>query len=186
MKTDGARPVSLFVYLDCGLYLNHHNNSFNNQMCCTGMTAIRQVQKNTMLNLQQHTKQRTSDEDACLSQTTAQHWLLQQLICQMHSPRQTVVDCFCPSHFFPHFQKNDSARDKGCLAPAWTVICAFCLQGDNGGMTTISNMTHSVSREEDGLKLTCEAFNKGTRFSKTQTDTLIVYCESVRLSWPSS
>ncbi|KAL6109060.1 nphs1 [Pungitius sinensis] len=48
-------------------------------------------------------------------------------------------------------------------------------EGDNGGMTTMSNMTHRVSREEDGLKLTCVAFNKGTQFSKTQSTTLIVY-----------
>ncbi|XP_037641863.1 nephrin isoform X1 [Sebastes umbrosus] len=48
-------------------------------------------------------------------------------------------------------------------------------EGDNGGMTTMSNMTHRVSREEDGLKLTCEAFNKGTHFSKTQVATLNVY-----------
>uniref|UniRef100_A0A3Q4HL12 NPHS1 adhesion molecule, nephrin n=1 Tax=Neolamprologus brichardi TaxID=32507 RepID=A0A3Q4HL12_NEOBR len=47
--------------------------------------------------------------------------------------------------------------------------------GDNGGMTTMSNMTHRVSREEHGLKLTCEAFNKGTHFSKTQSDELSVY-----------
>ncbi|TKS81922.1 Nephrin Renal glomerulus-specific cell adhesion receptor [Collichthys lucidus] len=48
-------------------------------------------------------------------------------------------------------------------------------EGANGGMTTMSNMTHRVSREEDGLELTCEAFNKGTRFSKTQTSKLSVY-----------
>uniref|UniRef100_A0A669CM94 NPHS1 adhesion molecule, nephrin n=1 Tax=Oreochromis niloticus TaxID=8128 RepID=A0A669CM94_ORENI len=48
-------------------------------------------------------------------------------------------------------------------------------EGDNGGMTTMSNMTHRVSREEHGLKLTCEAFNKGTHFSKTQIDELSVY-----------
>ncbi|XP_062278455.1 nephrin [Scomber scombrus] len=48
-------------------------------------------------------------------------------------------------------------------------------EGDNGGMTTMSNMTHQVSREEDGLKLTCEAFNQGTHFSKTQITKLSVY-----------
>ncbi|KAG8010152.1 Nephrin, partial [Nibea albiflora] len=48
-------------------------------------------------------------------------------------------------------------------------------EGANGGMTTMSNMTHRVSREEDGLELTCEAFNKGTRFSKTETSKLSVY-----------
>lgn len=48
-------------------------------------------------------------------------------------------------------------------------------------MTTASNMTHRVSREEDGMKLTCEAFSKGTHFSKSQSDTLFVYCECERL-----
>nr|XP_040020695.1 LOW QUALITY PROTEIN: nephrin [Gasterosteus aculeatus aculeatus] len=48
-------------------------------------------------------------------------------------------------------------------------------EGDNGGMTTMSSMNHTVSREEDGLKITCEAFNKGTQFSKTQFTTLNVY-----------
>ncbi|XP_068425818.1 LOW QUALITY PROTEIN: nephrin [Clinocottus analis] len=48
-------------------------------------------------------------------------------------------------------------------------------EGAHGGMTTMSNMTHTVSREEDGLELTCEAFNKGTHFSKTQITTLNVY-----------
>ncbi|XP_055053084.2 nephrin isoform X3 [Misgurnus anguillicaudatus] len=48
-------------------------------------------------------------------------------------------------------------------------------EGDNGGMTTISNLTHKVSREDNNLSLTCEAFNKGTRFSKVQSEPLIVY-----------
>ncbi|KAM8734312.1 nephrin isoform 1-T1 [Acanthopagrus schlegelii] len=48
-------------------------------------------------------------------------------------------------------------------------------EGDNGGMTTMSNMTHRVSREEDGLELTCEAFNKGTHFSKTQVEKISIY-----------
>ncbi|XP_068995911.1 nephrin [Embiotoca jacksoni] len=48
-------------------------------------------------------------------------------------------------------------------------------EGDNGGMTTMSNMTHRVSREEDGLMLTCVAFNKGTQFSQKQKDKLSVY-----------
>uniref|UniRef100_A0A8C5DH51 NPHS1 adhesion molecule, nephrin n=1 Tax=Gouania willdenowi TaxID=441366 RepID=A0A8C5DH51_GOUWI len=53
---------------------------------------------------------------------------------------------------------------------------AFTMEeGDNGGMTTMSNMTHRVSREEDGMKLTCEAFNKATHFSKTQAAKLTVY-----------
>lgn len=92
-----------------------------------------------------------------------------------------------PWFFFPFFllHKNDNARHRGCLSPAWTVICALCLQGDNGGMTTMSNMTHRVSREEDGMELTCEAFNKGTHFSKTQTAKLSVFCEWARVwcSW---
>ncbi|TSK49691.1 Nephrin [Bagarius yarrelli] len=48
-------------------------------------------------------------------------------------------------------------------------------EGENGGMMTTSNLTHVVSREENGLLLTCEAFNKGTRFSSIQTKTLTVY-----------
>lgn len=41
----------------------------------------------------------------------------------------------------------------------------------------MSNMTRRVSREEDGAELTCEAFNKGTRFSKTTAAKLTVFCE---------
>ncbi|XP_058269543.1 nephrin isoform X2 [Hemibagrus wyckioides] len=48
-------------------------------------------------------------------------------------------------------------------------------EGENGGMRTMSNLTHTVSREENGLLLTCEAFNKGTRFSRIQTQTLTVF-----------
>ncbi|KAM6967507.1 nephrin [Aplochiton taeniatus] len=48
-------------------------------------------------------------------------------------------------------------------------------EGDNGGMTTMSNLTHRVSREENGLPLTCEAFNKGTRFSKSESNILNVF-----------
>ncbi|RXN18710.1 nephrin isoform X1 [Labeo rohita] len=48
-------------------------------------------------------------------------------------------------------------------------------EGDNGGMMTTSNLTHKVSREDHGLSLTCEAFNKGTRFSSVRTEELIVY-----------
>uniref|UniRef100_A0A673Z6V6 NPHS1 adhesion molecule, nephrin n=1 Tax=Salmo trutta TaxID=8032 RepID=A0A673Z6V6_SALTR len=46
-------------------------------------------------------------------------------------------------------------------------------EGDHGGKTTMSNLTHIVSREENGLPLTCETFNKGTRFSKSQSNNLI-------------
>ncbi|XP_026883993.2 nephrin [Electrophorus electricus] len=48
-------------------------------------------------------------------------------------------------------------------------------KGENGGMTTMSNLTHVVSREKNGLLLTCEAFNKGTRFSSVKSKTLSVY-----------
>lgn len=44
-------------------------------------------------------------------------------------------------------------------------------------MTTKSNMTHRVSQAEDGLELTCEAFNKGMRFSKTTSAKITVLCE---------
>lgn len=53
----------------------------------------------------------------------------------------------------------------------------FVLQGDNGGMMTLSNLTYKVSREDNDLPLTCEAFNKGTRFSSVQSEQLVVYCE---------
>lgn len=102
----------------------------------------------------------------------AQHQLLQQLICHLYSPRETSVGCFSLS-----LLRLRMPGTKAACPPDWTVMCALYLQGDNGGMTTMSNMTHRVSREEDGLELTCEAFNKGTRFSKTQTAKLIVYCE---------
>uniref|UniRef100_A0A673K3W2 Nephrin-like n=1 Tax=Sinocyclocheilus rhinocerous TaxID=307959 RepID=A0A673K3W2_9TELE len=48
-------------------------------------------------------------------------------------------------------------------------------EGDNGGMMTMSNLTHKVSREDNGLSLTCEAFNKGTHFSSVRSEELIVY-----------
>lgn len=41
----------------------------------------------------------------------------------------------------------------------------------------MSNITLQASREDDGLELTCEAFNKGTHFSKTQIIKLSVFCE---------
>uniref|UniRef100_A0A8C7CJ41 NPHS1 adhesion molecule, nephrin n=1 Tax=Oncorhynchus kisutch TaxID=8019 RepID=A0A8C7CJ41_ONCKI len=36
-------------------------------------------------------------------------------------------------------------------------------------------LTHVVSREENGLPLTCETFNNGTHFSKSQSNNLIVF-----------
>ena len=50
-------------------------------------------------------------------------------------------------------------------------------QGDHGGSITTSNLTHLVSRDQDGLPLTCEAFNPGTRISKIRTESLIVLCK---------
>ncbi|XP_031432688.1 nephrin isoform X2 [Clupea harengus] len=48
-------------------------------------------------------------------------------------------------------------------------------KGENGGMTTMSNLTHTVSREENGLLLSCEAFNKGTQFSSSTSKILHVF-----------
>uniref|UniRef100_A0A3B3Q5G3 NPHS1 adhesion molecule, nephrin n=1 Tax=Paramormyrops kingsleyae TaxID=1676925 RepID=A0A3B3Q5G3_9TELE len=47
--------------------------------------------------------------------------------------------------------------------------------GSNGGMVTMSNLTHTVSQEENGLPLTCEAFNRGTRYSKILSTPLQVF-----------
>uniref|UniRef100_A0A673A9G8 NPHS1 adhesion molecule, nephrin n=1 Tax=Sphaeramia orbicularis TaxID=375764 RepID=A0A673A9G8_9TELE len=48
-------------------------------------------------------------------------------------------------------------------------------EGENGGMTTMSNVTHQVSREDNGMKLTCVAFNIGTKVSKSKSAELSVY-----------
>uniref|UniRef100_A0A3B3Q910 NPHS1 adhesion molecule, nephrin n=1 Tax=Paramormyrops kingsleyae TaxID=1676925 RepID=A0A3B3Q910_9TELE len=48
-------------------------------------------------------------------------------------------------------------------------------EGSNGGMVTMSNLTHTVSQEENGLPLTCEAFNRGTRYSKILSTPLQVF-----------
>ncbi|MBN3295598.1 NPHN protein, partial [Amia calva] len=48
-------------------------------------------------------------------------------------------------------------------------------EGSHGGMVTMSNLTHTVSREENGLPLICEAFNQAVRFSRTQSNPLRVY-----------
>ncbi|XP_061109515.1 nephrin [Conger conger] len=48
-------------------------------------------------------------------------------------------------------------------------------EGKDGGMETMSNLTHRVSQQENGLPLICEAFNRGTRFSKTHSSTLKVF-----------
>ncbi|XP_076137439.1 nephrin [Alosa pseudoharengus] len=47
-------------------------------------------------------------------------------------------------------------------------------KGENGGMMTMSNLTYTVSREENGLPLSCEAFNKGTHFSSSTSKPLNV------------
>ncbi|KAG9264674.1 nephrin isoform X1 [Astyanax mexicanus] len=48
-------------------------------------------------------------------------------------------------------------------------------EGENGGMMTMSNLTYTVSREENSLPLTCEAFNRGTRYSSIKSQPLSVY-----------
>ncbi|XP_030641165.1 nephrin [Chanos chanos] len=48
-------------------------------------------------------------------------------------------------------------------------------EGENGGMTVMSNLTHKVSREDNGLPLTCEIFNEQTHFSNTQSKILSVF-----------
>uniref|UniRef100_A0AAV2MDC4 Nephrin/kirre n=1 Tax=Knipowitschia caucasica TaxID=637954 RepID=A0AAV2MDC4_KNICA len=48
-------------------------------------------------------------------------------------------------------------------------------EGKNGGMTTLSNLTYRVSKQDNGLKLSCVAFNKGTKVSKTQHAEITVY-----------
>ncbi|XP_029115932.1 nephrin [Scleropages formosus] len=48
-------------------------------------------------------------------------------------------------------------------------------EGEHGGKVTMSNLTHTVFREENDLPLTCEAFNNGTRYSKTKTSPLQVF-----------
>ena len=63
------------------------------------------------------------------------------------------------------------------LGPAKLSMCVMCLQGAHGGFSTASNLTHSVSRDQDGLALTCEAFHPGTRFSQSVTESLTVFCK---------
>ncbi|CAL8356291.1 unnamed protein product, partial [Arctogadus glacialis] len=58
-------------------------------------------------------------------------------------------------------------------------------EGDHGGSITTSNLTHLVSRDQDGLPLTCEAFNPGTRISKIRTESLIVLYPPLR-AWLSA
>lgn len=48
-------------------------------------------------------------------------------------------------------------------------------EGENGGMTTMSNLTYRVSKEDNGMKLSCVAFNRGTKVSKTKDAEITVY-----------
>ncbi|XP_072317579.1 nephrin [Eucyclogobius newberryi] len=48
-------------------------------------------------------------------------------------------------------------------------------EGENGGMTTLSNLTYQVSKQDNGMKLSCVAFNRGTKVSKTQNAEIYVY-----------
>ncbi|CAL8248752.1 unnamed protein product [Lota lota] len=54
------------------------------------------------------------------------------------------------------------------------------LEGDHGGFTTTSNLTRLASRDDDGLPLTCEAFNPGTRSSQSVTGSLVVFYPPLR------
>ncbi|XP_055084065.1 nephrin [Periophthalmus magnuspinnatus] len=48
-------------------------------------------------------------------------------------------------------------------------------EGENGGMTTLSNLTYRVSRQDNGMKLSCVAFNRATKVSKTENAEITVY-----------
>ncbi|KAJ3597619.1 hypothetical protein NHX12_001137, partial [Muraenolepis orangiensis] len=54
-------------------------------------------------------------------------------------------------------------------------LTASAIAGEHGGSSTVSNLTHLVSRDDHGVPLTCEAFNRGTRFSRSQTENLNVF-----------
>nr|XP_014345801.1 PREDICTED: nephrin [Latimeria chalumnae] len=47
-------------------------------------------------------------------------------------------------------------------------------EADNGGQVTMSNLTHTALREENGLPLTCEAFNRAILYTKVASLTLRV------------
>lgn len=66
-------------------------------MCCTGMTTIRQVRNDALLNLKQRAKQK-SQMNMLFIKDHAQHQSLQPLICHLYSQRQTNVGCY--SHWF--------------------------------------------------------------------------------------
>ncbi|MGH0182240.1 UNVERIFIED_CONTAM: hypothetical protein FKN15_009203 [Acipenser sinensis] len=54
-------------------------------------------------------------------------------------------------------------------------------EASNGGRVTMSNLTHTVSREENGLQLTCEAFNEAIRFTKSESVLLrVLYSPSIK------
>ncbi|XP_055020059.1 LOW QUALITY PROTEIN: nephrin [Boleophthalmus pectinirostris] len=48
-------------------------------------------------------------------------------------------------------------------------------EGENGGMTTLSNLTYQVSKQDNGMKLSCEAFNRATKVSKIENVEITVY-----------
>lgn len=72
---------------------------------------------------------------------------------------------------------------KWFIQKTWRVIF---YQGENGGMVTMSNLTYIVSREENGLSVSCEVFNKGTHFSSIQSKTVHVFCKFHDNLLPSS
>lgn len=54
---------------------------------------------------------------------------------------------------------------------------AIFLQAAHGGMITVSNITYTARREDNGLSLICEAFNEAILYAKSATVTLRVQCE---------
>ncbi|XP_069057220.1 nephrin [Pleurodeles waltl] len=52
---------------------------------------------------------------------------------------------------------------------------------DNGGKITMSNLTHTAVREDNGLQLTCEAFNEAVLYTKMNSITVTVQYPPHRL-----
>uniref|UniRef100_A0A8C4T5C1 NPHS1 adhesion molecule, nephrin n=1 Tax=Erpetoichthys calabaricus TaxID=27687 RepID=A0A8C4T5C1_ERPCA len=48
-------------------------------------------------------------------------------------------------------------------------------EASNGGMVTMSNVTHTLSRDESQQQLTCEAFNEAIRYTKSHSVEVSVY-----------
>lgn len=63
-------------------------------MCCISMATTRQVQNDTLLNLQLREKGSKSGWICLFITGHAQDQLLQQLICHLYSPRPTSPACF--------------------------------------------------------------------------------------------